>query len=408
MSIIKTVFQATIIIIILTVTTAVADWFEGDGHKMHFPQLPDENGVTIRSSPAVMIADDWQCSETGEVRDIHFWGAWKGDLEGDLMGFRLTIYSDIPADPQTSPHSKPGQLLWQQEIPISMVMVRSLTAPEPQNWYDFYGWEHIYDDHQQYYQYNVFLPEELYFYQEQDSIYWLEVVPYLADPEGAEWGWQSSDYWWNDGAVYYDPELQIWRQLHQYFLTDVWDYIPGDVNGDGVVTGADPVYFNSWQIGIGPPPPFMVQGVNFYAAADANGDCAVNAGDMAYLISYLEGGGPAPGYCVLYPPLLDVALIDMAFVINGGPPICDCNPGDANGDGQVNVGDPVYIINYVFKGGPAPSPYSICSGDANGDCITNVGDAVYLINWMWCTWYPCPKPVDCETWLENCGEPLRR
>jgi len=26
-----------------------------------------------------------------------------------------------------------------------------------------------------------------------------------------------------------------------------------------------------------------------------------------------------------------------------------------NGDCQVNVGDAVYLINYVFKGGPAPA-----------------------------------------------------
>ncbi|MEE9441743.1 MAG: M28 family peptidase [candidate division Zixibacteria bacterium] len=52
--------------------------------------------------------------------------------------------------------------------------------------------------------------------------------------------------------------------------------------------------------------------------------------------------------------------------------------GDANGDDEVNVGDAVYIINHVFKGGPAPEP--IESGDANNDGETNVGDAVYLIN----------------------------
>jgi hypothetical protein len=26
--------------------------------------------------------------------------------------------------------------------------------------------------------------------------------------------------------------------------------------------------------------------------------------------------------------------------------------GDANGDGAVNVGDAVYIIDFIFKGGP--------------------------------------------------------
>ncbi|MEE9443458.1 MAG: dockerin type I repeat-containing protein [candidate division Zixibacteria bacterium] len=52
--------------------------------------------------------------------------------------------------------------------------------------------------------------------------------------------------------------------------------------------------------------------------------------------------------------------------------------GDANGDWQVNVGDAVYIIAHVFKGGPPPE--SIEAGDANCDGNCNVGDAVYLIN----------------------------
>jgi hypothetical protein len=51
--------------------------------------------------------------------------------------------------------------------------------------------------------------------------------------------------------------------------------------------------------------------------------------------------------------------------------------GDTNSDGLANIADAVYVINYVFKGGPAPDPY--CVGDANGDDDVNVGDAVYLI-----------------------------
>jgi len=59
---------------------------------------------------------------------------------------------------------------------------------------------------------------------------------------------------------------------------------------------------------------------------------------------------------------------------------CDYVCGDANGDGQPNVGDAVFIINYVFKGGAAPVPPE--SGDANRDTDCNVGDAVYLINFV--------------------------
>ncbi len=51
--------------------------------------------------------------------------------------------------------------------------------------------------------------------------------------------------------------------------------------------------------------------------------------------------------------------------------------GDANSDGDVNVGDAVYIIQYIFKSGQSPEP--IEAGDANCDGSVNVGDAVYLI-----------------------------
>jgi hypothetical protein len=54
--------------------------------------------------------------------------------------------------------------------------------------------------------------------------------------------------------------------------------------------------------------------------------------------------------------------------------------GDANSDWDCNVGDAVFIINYVFKGGPAPVP--VLAGDANCDGDANVGDAVYIINYV--------------------------
>jgi plastocyanin len=58
---------------------------------------------------------------------------------------------------------------------------------------------------------------------------------------------------------------------------------------------------------------------------------------------------------------------------------CD-TAGDANDDGQTNVGDAVYVINFVFKGGPEPPCMN--EGDANTDCQVNVGDAVFLINFV--------------------------
>jgi hypothetical protein len=54
--------------------------------------------------------------------------------------------------------------------------------------------------------------------------------------------------------------------------------------------------------------------------------------------------------------------------------------GDANSDGVVDVGDIVYLINYLFKGGFAPNP--INTGDANSDGIVDVSDVVYLLNYL--------------------------
>jgi hypothetical protein len=54
--------------------------------------------------------------------------------------------------------------------------------------------------------------------------------------------------------------------------------------------------------------------------------------------------------------------------------------GDANYDGDINVADAVYLINWIFKNGPAP--YNLIEADANCDGIPNVADAVYLIYYI--------------------------
>ncbi len=65
--------------------------------------------------------------------------------------------------------------------------------------------------------------------------------------------------------------------------------------------------------------------------------------------------------------------------------------GDADGEGQVNVSDAVYIINYVFTGGNPPVPNE--AGDANEDELVNVSDAVYILNYIFTGGLsPCPTP----------------
>jgi aminopeptidase N len=54
--------------------------------------------------------------------------------------------------------------------------------------------------------------------------------------------------------------------------------------------------------------------------------------------------------------------------------------GDANGDSKVTVSDVVNMINYLYKGGPAPSPLE--KADTNCDGSVNVADVIYLINYL--------------------------
>jgi len=54
--------------------------------------------------------------------------------------------------------------------------------------------------------------------------------------------------------------------------------------------------------------------------------------------------------------------------------------GDANADGDITVLDIIYLINYLFKKGPAPIP--LATGDVNCDHKVNIVDAVYLINYL--------------------------
>ena len=68
--------------------------------------------------------------------------------------------------------------------------------------------------------------------------------------------------------------------------------------------------------------------------------------------------------------------------------------GDANGDGSVNIADVVYIITYLFLGGPPPYfGLPFCPADANGDGVVNVGDAVYIVAYLF---LGGPPPTDCQ------------
>jgi hypothetical protein len=64
----------------------------------------------------------------------------------------------------------------------------------------------------------------------------------------------------------------------------------------------------------------------------------------------------------------------------GGVYLIGHTPGDANRDMIADIGDAVFMIQYIFGDGPPPEPYAL--GDANGDCDINIGDIVYLVSYV--------------------------
>jgi len=221
----------------LILATAVrADWdpnaldpMDATNHKMHFPQMPDlENGVDVLDGPynsdlggagIKVLADDWKCSDSGPVTDIHVWSSYLGDFRHEPPPntmFNVAIYDDVPATPTS--HSMPGKLLWNRYV-----------KPDAERLYAENLTEDFYDPNQQMdigqdtqcWQYNFFFDESDAFRQEEGEIYWLS-VSHTADLDGDgmvfindlllptigwAYGWKTTDNRFNDAAVYIDATL---------------------------------------------------------------------------------------------------------------------------------------------------------------------------------------------------------
>lgn len=197
---------------VLAVGLTRADWNLGDPHKMHFPQLPDPLGwdvavITPAPPPPAAVADDWRCTKTGPVSDIHIWFSVKGDaavLPG-LVAF--SIWSDVPAQPGMFSH--PGQMLWSGIFGPGQYTVRRW-ADGLQGWYDPNYQEIHPRDHAQIWQLNLTQIDNP-FVQIEGNTYWLGVN--FAPDWTAPVGWKTSVDHWNDDAVWWNWHSEGWEEL---------------------------------------------------------------------------------------------------------------------------------------------------------------------------------------------------
>ena len=203
---------------LLVAAPVLADWDPGDGHKMHYPQMPDPTGWDVNATYYQGLADDWMCSSTGPVLDIHFWGSWLDDITDEIQFIHTAIWSDDPVGDQGIPGedpdntwSKPLERLWHHDNYPGEFSVRNWGTGD-QGWYDPATGQYIENNHIGIDQYNLFFNEADAFYQEEGTIYWLEISVRLPWDSTAQWGWKSSVDHWNDDAVWgHDEPNTIWE-----------------------------------------------------------------------------------------------------------------------------------------------------------------------------------------------------
>jgi hypothetical protein len=86
------------------------------------------------------------------------------------------------------------------------------------------------------------------------------------------------------------------------------DYLPGDINGNGSVIGADVTFGVRYLKGLGSIPPDSCNNDSIgtpnhylYVAADVNADCLFRGSDITRLVSYFKGSAVLQS-CRFFPP----------------------------------------------------------------------------------------------------------
>jgi hypothetical protein len=267
--------------------TVLADWEPGDGHKMHWPQTPKEGGIDVSGG---RLADDWLCTQTGSVTDVHFWISWYEDYRDTIYQVSVEIYRNLPVGHPWNPYEYPvpdvEMWLWDGYFSPGE-FVRREQPPDTQGWLTARTGVYEPENHTTWEQINITDIQDP-FVQLEDSIYWLSVLLISDYPIG----WKETDQNWNANAIWWG------------FI----DTLPIEHPLGGAMDLA-----------------FVITGGEGYSCGDGNGDGNVTVADAIYIVGYIYGGGPEP-----------------------------VGEGDVNLDGRITVADAVYIVGYIYGGGPPP------------------------------------------------------
>jgi hypothetical protein len=214
---------------------ASADWDPSMPAK--WVQMPDETslGIDVNASYNFILADDFPCTETGPIRQIHIWGSWLDDFlpwgRPDSVKFTLSFHEDIPDSESPTGYSMPGDVLWYRDFRPGEFTANVWLDGIPEGWMDPPDW-YTYPADYVIWQYNFYLPDGEEFWQEgspgNPMVYWLNVKAVPFDGQ-AMFGWKTSQDQWHDDAVwgegdepYYGPWFELWYPPgHELYGTSI-------------------------------------------------------------------------------------------------------------------------------------------------------------------------------------------
>ena len=116
---------------------------------------------------------------------------------------------------------------------------------------------------------------------------------------------------------------------------------------------------------------------------DYNGTSLPADSGIIFNLYFDVGSQITYGYSII--SISDVTAVtnDLQYdsvVVKNGVILIGRSYGDANADRKITVADVVYIVSYLFKGGPAPVPLQVA--DCNCDGQVTIADVIYLINYL--------------------------
>jgi hypothetical protein len=178
------------------------------------------NGIDFNATMPFTLADDFKCTNSGRITDIHLWGSWLTDQVDPGATYTLAIWSDAPTNVDR-PFSHPGIMVWSQVFgpnTYTLCPYTNVSEPffNPGTTVPLGGSSNLY--------YLCFYPDPATIFRQggspnQPTNYWLSVTVQPSSPTAPfNFGWKSSADHYNDTAVQttaaFPPPSSAWNPFY--------------------------------------------------------------------------------------------------------------------------------------------------------------------------------------------------